>query len=292
MEKFSQIIRKNRIPVTISVLPHLFDHQFMGKAVLPAVEAMRILVDSTQMHIDKKENASVVDAAFDKFLFIREQEGAIEGFNDIQVLENGLVQSKLIIRFQSSKSAITRFIEHVTLNLSFSPEPAEQKAFDPESLIGENPFEISPDIIYRELVPFGPAYQNIREPLLMNLNGVVAPIYGGDPIDGDKSWLGSPFALDAAFHAACAWGQRYSHIVAFPVGFSERKILRPTRFGNNYVALIKPVNYDKNLLVFDIRICDREGNIHETISGVRMRDVSGGRLKPPEWILDKEQVPV
>jgi hypothetical protein len=80
--------------------------------------------------------------------------------------------------------------------------------------------------------------------------------------------------------------------VAFPVGFSERKILRPTRFGNNYVALIKPVNYDKNLLVFDIRICDREGNIHETISGVRMRDVSGGRLKPPEWILDKEQVPV
>ncbi len=291
MEKFSQIIRKNRIPITISVLPYLFDHQFMGKAVLPAVEAMRILVDSTQMHIDKKENVSMVDATFDKFLFLRGNEDSIEAFNDMEVLEKDLIQSKLMTRFQSGKTSIIRFIEHVTLNLSFCPKPAEEKAFDPESLIGENPFEIAPDVIYRELVPFGPAYQNIREPMFMSLNGVIASVYGGDPIDGDNSWLGSPFTLDAAFHAACAWGQRYNHVVAFPVGFSERQILSPTRYGNTYVAFIKPVQSD-NLLVFDIRICDREGNIHENISGVRMRDVSGGRLKPPEWILDKEQVPV
>ena len=286
MENFSQIIPKNRIPITIPVLPHLFDHQFMGKAVLPAVEAMRILVDSARPYVENIENADIVDATFDKFLFLREHKDSVEGFNDIEVLENGLIQAKLVTRFQSGKSTITRFIEHVTINLSFSLKPVKE-IFDPESFWGENSFEISPDVIYRELVPFGPAYRNIREPLFMSRNGAVASVYGGDPIDGNYSCSGSPFALDAAFHAACAWGQRYHHMVAFPVGFSERHIHRPTRFGNTYVALIKSLHSDKKLLVFDIRICDREGNLYEVISGVRMRDVSGGRLKPPEWILDK-----
>jgi hypothetical protein len=287
MEKLSQIIHKKRIPINIPVASHLFDHQFMGKAVLPAVETVRILVDSTRPHMDNIENAYITDASFDKFLFIRKHEDSIEGFNHIEVHENGLIQAKLVTRFQSGKSSTTRLFEHVTINLSFSLKDTEKTYFDPGSLLGETPFEIASDFIYKDLVPFGPAYRNIREPILMSRNGAVASVYGGDPIYGDNSFLGSPFTLDAAFHAACAWGQRYHHMVAFPVGFSERQIFSPTCFGKTYVALIKPLYSDKTLLVFDIRIYDRVGNIHETISGVRMRDVSGGRLKPPEWILDK-----
>jgi hypothetical protein len=151
--------------------------------------------------------------------------------------------------------------------------------------LGEDPFEIAPDVIYKDLIPFYPAYRNIRETVFMSRKGVIAAVYGGDPICGDNSSIGSPFSLDAAFHAACAWGQRYHHIVAFPVGFSERDILRPTCFGITYGASIKPVYADGHMLVFDIRIYDREGNIYEKISGVKMRDVSSGRLKPPAWIL-------
>jgi len=290
MEKFSQIIHKNRIPIKIPVLPHLLDHQFMGKAVLPAVESMKILVDSARPHMNNIENAYISNASFDKFLYLKEHEDFIEAFNDFEFHENGHIQAKLLTRFISDKSSITRFIEHVTIHFSFSTKAMEQPPFDPGSLLGKDPFEIAPDVIYRELVPFGPAYWNIRESMFISLNGAVASVYGGDPIDGDNSLLGSPFTLDAAFHAACAWGQRYHHIVAFPVGFSERHIFRPTCFGHNYTALIKPVHSDKKPLFFDIRIYDREANIHETISGVGMRDVSGGRLKPPEWILDKQQL--
>jgi hypothetical protein len=290
MEKFSQIIHKNCIPIKIPVFPYLLDHQFMGKAVLPAVESMKILVDSARTHMNNIENAYITNASFDKFLFLREHEDFIEAFNDFEFHENGHIQAKLVTRFQSGKSSITRFIEHVTIHFSFSTKAMEQPPFDPGSLLGKDPFKIAPDVIYRELVPFGPSYRNIREPLLVSPDGAVASVYGGDSIDGDNLLLGSPFTLDAAFHAACAWGQRYHHVVAFPVGFSERHIFRPTCFGNNYTALIKPVHIDKKTLVFDIRIYDRENNIHETISGVRMRDVSGGRLKPPEWLFDKQQV--
>lgn len=292
MEKFSKIIHKKRIPVEIAVHSYWFDHQFMGKAVLPAVEAIGILVNSTQTHIENIGNADIFNAAFDKFLFLKENEDSIAGFNDIEVYKDGLVQSKLVTRFQSGKTSITRLIEHVTINLSLFRKPVKESAFDSGSLLDKDSFEIAPEIIYKQLVPFGPAYQNIRNSILLNPNGAVASVSGGHPHESNRFRLGSPFTLDAAFHAACAWGQRYHHVVAFPVGFSERHILRPTCFGNPYVALIKPVHSDKKMLIFDIRIEDRKGNIYETVSGLRMRDVSRGRLKPPEWILDKDQVPV
>ena len=45
-------------------------------------------------------------------------------------------------------------------------------------------------------------------------------------------------------------------------------------------------------LVFDIRIYDGGGNLFEGAYGVRMRDVSAGRMKPPQWIINNgEQDP-
>ena len=36
--------------------------------------------------------------------------------------------------------------------------------------------EISPAQIYRELVPFGPAYQNISQTLIIHKNGAIAKL--------------------------------------------------------------------------------------------------------------------
>jgi phosphopantetheinyl transferase len=43
------------------------------------------------------------------------------------------------------------------------------------------------------------------------------------------------------------------------------------------------------LLVFDIWLLDRFGTMCEIVQGVRMRDVSRGRLQPPQWIARKAQ---
>jgi hypothetical protein len=40
-----------------------------------------------------------------------------------------------------------------------------------------------------------------------------------------------------------------------------------------------------DLLVFDIWIYDGSGNLFEGAYGVHMRDVSAGRMKPPQWII-------
>jgi hypothetical protein len=140
-------------------------------------------------------------------------------------------------------------------------------------------------MLYRDLVPFGPAYQNILDDLIVTEKGAVAHLQSPS-YPAPLQPLGSPFPLDAAFHAACAWGQRFSTIVGFPVGFDERTIFRPTQPGEKYISRITPVRQasDPVVLIFDIWIYTEEGYLCEAVRGVQMRDVSGGRLKPPRWV--------
>jgi hypothetical protein len=42
----------------------------------------------------------------------------------------------------------------------------------------------------------------------------------------------------------------------------------------------------KDELLFDLRIFDDQGHIFESVTGIRMRDVSGGKIKPPAWMRD------
>jgi len=103
--------------------------------------------------------------------------------------------------------------------------------------------------IYRDLVPFGRAYQNIVGDLSVSPEGAVAYLSGGGN-EADEDLLGSPFPLDAAMHAACVWGQRFSGIVAFPVGFEKRIIYQKTKKGGAYLGRVVPVKVNHESLIF------------------------------------------
>ena len=285
MEKFSKIIDKVRLPLEIKVLPYLLDHQFEGKPVFPAVEAMQILAVSTQYHMPHTKVTCILDARFDKFLYISHDEKNITAFNEIEVHENGRIISKLITKTRSKKTPITRVKEHVTLNFTLTARTTEKRPFDGDTILQESSYKISPERLYSELVPFGPAYHNVKNLLRFSESGAVAKVCSSSFIPVNEFPLGSPFPLDAAFHAACAWGQRYSHVVAFPVGLKERHIFRPTRTGKSYKAVLIPIQKDPKLLIFDIWIYGQNGDVCEGVLGVQMKDVSAGRMTPPRWIM-------
>jgi hypothetical protein len=143
--------------------------------------------------------------------------------------------------------------------------------------------------VYRELVPFGPSYHTLQE--TVQLCGQVAwgslkaPAFSHAP-DPVRDSLGSPFPLDGAFHAACVLGQRAADFVPFPVGFDRRIISRPTQPGGSYRTRVQLLSRTKDELLFDLRIFDDQGHIFESVTGIRMRDVSGGKIKPPAWMRD------
>jgi acyl transferase domain-containing protein len=289
MEDLSGIVESASIPLEIPLRPYLKDHSVDGRAVLPAVEAVELLARAAGRFQPGTDVTAMADLRFDKFLFLDPEAQTKAAFCDLALYKNGDIQAVLATRTKSKKAAMTRVKEHATVRFSRRkpdmPDLIPDLAFDLASALGGACFTVATDDIYRELVPFGPAFRNVTR-LHVAGGGAIAEIRTpAGPAGEDRTrQLGSPFPLDAAFHAACVWGQRFADVVAFPLAVDRRRIYRNTRPGDTYFGHVTPVRVEPGLLIFDLRIFDDGGRLCETAAGVRMRDVSGGRLKPPQWI--------
>lgn len=270
------------MPLKVPAAAYLKDHCFQGRMVLPAVEAMRILAEAARTRLPEIALDCITNARFDKFLYLRPEDQWIDAFSEIEMDSNGVVTTKLITKSVSPKTTITRMKEHVVLCFA-NPTPIGTKEPKKKRFRGEPAYEIPIARLYQDLVPFGPAFQNIKK-LRLYQNGAEAVIASSLNAPTDEAPLGCPFILDAAFHAACAWAQRHIDIVAFPVGFDYRRIINRTHWGETYEAQISVVQKKSALLVFDIQIYSINGDLCESLTGVYMRDVSGGSLRPPQWI--------
>jgi hypothetical protein len=287
MEGFPQIIETVRLPVHIQVHPYLLDHSFEGKVVLPAAETMQLLANTVKGFRPVTDITGITDAHFNKFLYVEAGITQVAAFCNMTIFENGDIGAALVTKRRSPKSTITRAKEHGGLRFPGRAPVMPKPQFDPAAILNGVCLEIPAEKIYRDLVPFGKAYHNIHGQLKISENGATARTHALSVNDTGIviSDMGSPFPLDAAFHAACVWGQRYAQVVAFPTGIEKRLIFKPTEPGTTYLSRIIPVRKNADLLTFDIWIYDQNGHLYEGAWGVQMRDVSAGRLKPPRWIM-------
>ena len=289
MEGTSRIRERARLPLVIPVHPYLYDHHFEGKIILPAVEVLQHLAGSVQAYLPNAYVRHMRAATFDRFLYIEKNSQVIAACNELEVYESGRILSKLIT-IDRIRGTMTRTKVHAAVSFTSAGERVTEMPSNTMSLPEDICYKISSQKLYSDLVPFGPSYQNVRGDVLLSERGAVARVYAEDN-QAPSGPLGSPFPFDGALHVACAWGQRYSRVVAFPVGFKERVIVKPTIPGDTYHCRLSPVSMIGESLLFDIWIHDLTGDLHEEIRGVIMRDVSGGRVKPPGWVLYGHPVP-
>jgi hypothetical protein len=285
MENLSPPVERIAIPAAIPVPAYLRDHHVGGLVVLPAVEALQNVARSKPAtwggDLCRQERA-----VFHHLLTIDPGIMEIPALHEHARYADGRCLSRLTTLRSGPRMQLTRRMEHVSV--WFLPEKREAAAGsepDPNEAIsppGER-FTVSNGRLYDELVPFGPAYRNVRGDILLAENDVSATVSGGNFPEAEGP-LGSPFALDAAMHAACAWGQRYRNRVVFPVGFNRREILAPSRSRELYLCRITPLPDEGAVLRFNIRLYDRDRRPVETILGLMMRDIFGGKLIPPDWI--------
>jgi phosphopantetheinyl transferase len=291
MGNLPQVGQSVRIPFALFTPGYLMDHYFQGKPVLPAVKAMEALARVVKENYPQQPIDHLIDASFEKFLFLETDADQIEAIAELEPLENGGLQATLLTRTKSPKTAFTRTKNHV--GLTFDPSPPQQHhrwPIDTVAALKGICTKVSSEEIYRDLVPFGPTFRNLRSPLFISPDGAMARIQ--TPLQrfhgpNGAGPLGSGYALDAAFHAACVWAQYYKGIVAFPVAVDRRTIVNPTHPEKTYFGRVIPKTISDTLLIFDILLMDESGHICETAEGVRMRDVSGGRLQPPDRICGK-----
>ena len=268
------------------VLPaYLQDHAFEGRALYPAVESMQQLAAA-----GAGANISgriMGQAAFSKFLEIAPGQDEIDAIFELVPADGQSLTARLLTRRKMPASGITRTREHA--RLCFFPDHRASAIPDVPSDEGvEQVFRVRAEAVYHELVPFGPAYHNLSGDLHLKTGGVKALIRAPQrPEPGGP--LGSVFVLDAAFHAACVWTQRYRGFVGFPVGFDFRSVIRPAVPGSRYTALAEAGSGAVGSQDFDVWIIAAGGRVCEYVRALHMRDVFAGRRKPPAWICAGKQ---
>lgn len=275
-----------RCDVQIKVQPWFRDHSFDGRPVLPAVESLLVLAGVAREHRSDLNVREMTDAGFPRFLEIPGRGDQIEAVVELKEEENGIIRAGLCTRIQTGQ--FSRLVEHAAVCFGVKGRRMCRKEDGCGKLFShEQPFVVSGKRIYEELVPFGRAYRNTIEADIFS-RGASAKLYTPEysPESGVAD-LGSPFLLDSAFHVACVWGQRFAGFVPFPVGFKYRRITTSSQPGRNYRAEVDVVVGQGKELEFDIELVDAAGGLVEQVRGLRMRDVSGGRIKPPDWIQKK-----
>lgn len=280
-----------RLPLRLELPAHLADHRYRGAAVLPAVEALQALARVAGERRPGLEVARSSSASFMRFMPVAPGQGPVEVVAELEPLDDGGVRAALLSVKQAGRSGITRSVEHVEVTFD-----GPRAGCEPTPVARDGaPFEVSRDRLYGELVPFGPAYHNVRGPVELWPEGAAGDVVAPDLPGGDGP-LGSPFPFDAALHVACAWGQRHLGLVLFPTGYASRSILCPTEPGGEYRCEVRPLPCDTPAFSrFDIALYDAAGRdaggqvdrgaLCELCTGVRMEDISRGRLQPPGWVL-------
>lgn len=268
----------NRYPLELIIQPYYYDHRVEQNAVLPCVESMQLLSSAVKNAFPNAVVHLLKDVKFPKFLYLPSNVSGVELFHEVSVTFDTSIASKLISI--SKIGAITRIKEHACIHFNQnSLHPDRDWNRNIQFPLIDNWLEISPDQIYHELVPFGPAYQNIIQLHISEL-GAIAHVKSNNLESGPLP-LGSAFPLDASFHAACVWGQRFCGFVGFPIGFHKRHIISPTQPGQSYISTIIPVQkHQQNWFSVNIYIYDHDRVLYEEVIGVQMKDISAGRVKP------------
>ena len=226
-------------------------------------------------------------ARFLRFLFWPEAAENMEVIVQISEDEEGMVLASLMTEAVSKSGSLTRRKEHITA--SFGPKALIPPLPLDMAAVPEGPARIiAAEKLYQDLVPFGPAFHNVTGRVHLSRGGVAAEVKA-PRIMSLNGPLGSPFPIDAAFHLACAWGQQFMDLVGFPISYEERIQFRTLSPGESCLARVIPQGMANGACLYDAWLFDSEGRHLEAVLGLAMKDVSGGRMKPPAWI--REQAP-
>lgn len=268
------------IPLRLPIQPWFKDHCFNGQAILPAVETMLLLAETAEKTWPQRPVTTICTARFSRFLPLPSGIAGIDAVVEREETSPNTTCLRLLTRKKTG--AMSRMIEHCALIFSsLDEQQADLQTTLPPSMPPDQ--TISAARIYQELVPFGPSYQSLQGQLALFEKGATGTVRAPE-LPLPYSGLGSPFPLDGTMHAACVHGQRLVDFVPFPVGFATRIIHKATIPGEAYTCIALLQSSAPDRLVYDLQISDSQKNLRETVTGLEMRDVTGGRIRPPQWI--------
>jgi hypothetical protein len=266
--------------ILLEIQPWFREHSMAGQAVLPAVESLVLLAEAAREFCSETDTRQMLAGRFDRFLELADRE-SVELVVELEKIGDTVLA---VLYSQKKINRFSRYLEHAQVHFATLETEVKEKKIRNRLTKDGSGFRVSGEQIYQDLIPFGSSYQNVITADLFP-NGAFAQLQTPDiPLPPNASLPGSPFLLDAAFHAACVWGQRFAGFVPFPVGFKQRQIFLPSEPGQQYQGSIILTGRSKVELTFDLDILKPGGARVEQVQGLQMRNIRNGQLRPPLWL--------
>ncbi|MDR3090291.1 MAG: polyketide synthase dehydratase domain-containing protein [Desulfobulbaceae bacterium] len=274
----------------LAIRPWFFEHRFAGRAVLPMVEAIDFLAALAMEKFHELDVRHISNAKFDKLLPLPDA-ASLPVIVEYEPLADGRVRAALMSK---KTDRINRLLGHAEMvfgrgEAAPDDESDEDLNLAPEEATNSQAMRISPARIYSELVPFGPHYHSLRGEPRFDADTATAELIA-PALPFACPALANPFLLDGAMHAACVHGQRFCGFVPFPVAFSTLNIGNARdlqQAGRRCRARCRLTRANTHEISYDIVISGGSGYIY--LRGLLMKDVSGGAIKPPDWIVEKSR---
>ena len=297
------------LPVALPELPDLADHVIGGKATLPAVELLELLVRTVaeQAGWDGRPPLplAMTDVSFPRFLPADEIDRC--AFEVALEARDSAVRATLTSRI-SLVGDMRRSRVHAEATLTWEPSkgshalprwfatPSAGKAGGLPTRLGAPitpplrppadlacAFELPAARVYRELIPFGPRYCNLHGTVRLGPDGGIGSVRSPEPPRQPPPLASCPYLLDAAMHLACVWGQCYAGIVAYPTGFLARVLTKPTPAGERR-CIVVPTSVEPRRLLCNLWLIDEKGEVCDAVIGLAMSPLAAG-APPPQWIV-------
>jgi len=270
------------LPIALPDLPEWADHAIQGKATVPAVLLLDLLVRQATEQAGPEPNTSPLvmrEAVFPRFLPADEVESSafeltLEDVPGEAPSTRATLTSRIALAGGINR---TRIHAAVTLGGSAAVLPAP-------NILGD--FELSADRAYTELIPFGPRYRNLRGAIQLGLDGGSAWVRSPEPGFPKPSRAGCPYLFDSAMHLACLWGQRYAGVVTYPTGFSARVLASPLTHGQRRCVVV-PKAIEPRRLTFDLWLTDEDHRVCDATIALAMTPLTRGP-RPPAWVVHTE----
>lgn len=277
------------LPTTLVVplpdMPFLADHAISGKAIVPAVELLDLLLHVLdQQGVQLRQPLTLREVSFPRFLPADDLprcsfEVALADASD------GGVRATF-----SSRIALPGGMQRLRVHAQATFGAVAQADLDPVSHPVSAPpcescveYQVTAERVYRELVRFGPRFCNLRGSLALAPNAAWATVESPTPPHPTSSRAGCPYLLDSAMHLACVWGQRYAGVVAYPTELSSRTVFAPIAHGKRRATVV-PRSVEPRRLVFDLWLIDQDHRVCDAVVGLAMVPLAAGPT-PPAWIV-------
>jgi NAD(P)-dependent dehydrogenase (short-subunit alcohol dehydrogenase family)/acyl carrier protein len=264
-------LKKYTIERTLTLEENIFlkDHVISGNAVLPAVNAISMIIDSCSqlypgLHVHTVEDCKVLKGiVFDENYvkdFVLELQETNKDATTVHF--EGILLSKQ----KNGKQFI-----HYTTKVILSSTRATNEKLDITQFKKMQPVRKGADIYESNDLFHGPIFQGIQDVLQINDKELVVKCYTNPVSQQQQGQFPvtemNPYVMDVQFQGMVVWGKFLYNAVGLPVKLTKGQFLKPLQFNTEYYVIFKLTATNEVMIRADIYTCDAEDNICMILQG-------------------------